>query len=332
MTSAAKRSVWALLLRSFGSVCMAAGMSSAVIAQNYPVKPIRFVVPWPAGGVADITTRLVARKLGANMGQTFVVDNRAGATGIIGCELVARAVPDGYTLLMGTTTTHATNPVMFKKLPYDSIKDFAPISLVADAPFVLLVHPSLPVRNVKELIAFAKARPGQLNYGSSGTGGSSHLGFELFNQMAGIKAVHVPYKGLAPATIDLLAGNITMSWESTAAATPYIRDKRLRALGIGSAQRSTLMPDIPTISESGLQGFELGSWSAMFAPAATPPDVVRRLQREVVLAINDRSMREQLGALGAEAVGSTPEELAAVLKHDVVKWTKIARQANLQPE
>ncbi len=331
MTSAAKRSVRALLLlRAFGLV--AAGMSSAVIAQNFPVKPIRFVVPWPAGGVADITSRLVARKLGENMGQTFVVDNRAGATGIIGCELVARAVPDGYTLLMGTTTTHATNPVMFKKLPYDSIKDFAPISLVADAPFVLLVHPSLPVKSVKELIALAKARPGQLTYGSSGTGGSSHLGFELFSQMAGIKAVHVPYKGLAPATIDLVAGNITMSWESTAAATPYIRDKRLRALGIGSAKRSTLMPDIPTISEAGLQGFELGSWSAMFAPAATPSDIVRRLQREVTVAINDPSVRERLGALGAEAVGSTPEELAAVLKHDVVKWTKIARQANLQPE
>lgn len=320
------------LLSRIVMVMLAATSSGSAWPQTYPTKPIRFVVPWPAGGVADITTRLVGRKLGENMGQLFVVDNRAGATGIIGSELVARAAPDGYTLLMGTTTTHATNPVMYKKLPYDSIKDFAPISLVADAPFVLLVHPSLPVRSVKELIAFAKARPGQLTYGSSGTGGSSHLGFELFNQMAGIKAVHVPYKGLAPATIDLLAGNITMSWESTAAATPYIRDKRLRALGIGSAKRSTLMPDIPTISEAGLKGFELGSWSAMFAPAATPPDVVRRLQREVVVAISDRGMREQLAALGAEPVGSTPEELAAVLKQDVVKWAKIARQANLQPE
>jgi len=315
------------------AVLVLAGMCSAnASSQSYPTKSIRFIVPWPAGGVADITTRLVGRKLGENMGQTFVIDNRAGATGIIGSELVARAAPDGYTLLMGTTTTHATNPVMFKKLPYDAIKDFAAISLVADAPFVLIVHPSLPVRSIKELIALAKARPGQLTYGSSGTGGSSHLGFELFNQMAGIKAVHVPYKGLAPATLDLISGNITMSWESTAAATPYIRDKRLRALGIGSAKRSTLMPDIPTISESGLQGFELGSWSAMFAPAATPPDVVRRLQREVVAAITDRGMREQLAALGAEPVGSTPEELAAVLKHDLVKWAKIARQANLQPE
>jgi tripartite-type tricarboxylate transporter receptor subunit TctC len=306
--------------------------ASAGSCQSYPAKPIRFVVPWPAGGVADITTRLFGRKLGELMGQQFVVDNRAGATGMIGCELVARAAPDGYTLLMGTTTTHATNPVMFKKLPYDPIRDFAPISLVADAPFVLLVHPSLPVKSVKELIAFAKARPGQLTFGSSGTGGSSHLGFELFNSMAGIKAVHVPYKGLAPATVDLLAGNITMSWESTAAATPHIRAKRLRALGIGSARRSALMPDVPTIAESGLPGFELGSWSAMFAPAATPPEIVRRLQREVATAVKDAAMREQLAALGAEPVGNTPEALAAVLRDDVVKWTTIARQANLQPE
>ena len=311
---------------------LAATLRGNAWSQSYPTKPIRLIVPWAAGGVADITARLVGRKLGENMGQIFVVDNRAGATGIIGSELVARAAPDGYTLLMGTTTTHATNPVMFRKLPYDPIRDFAPISLVADAPFVLLVHPSLPVRSVKELIVFAKARPGQLTYGSSGTGGSSHLGFELFNAMAGIKAIHVPYKGLAPATQDLLSGNITMSWDSTAAATPYIRDKRLRALGIGSAKRSALLPDLPTISESGLNGFELGSWSAMFAPAATLPDIVRRLQREVVVAVNDPKMRGQLAALGAEPVGSTPEELAAVLKHDVPKWTKIARQANLQPE
>jgi len=311
---------------------VAALFHGRVWSQSYPVKSVRMIVPWSAGGVADITARLVGRKLSENTGQNFVVDNRAGATGIIGSEIAARAPADGYTLLMGTTTTHATNPVMFKKLPYDSIKDFAPVSLVADAPFVLLVHPSLPVRSVEELIALARARPGQLTYGSSGVGGSSHLGFELFNAMAGIKTVHVPYKGLAPATLDLLAGNITMSWDSTAAATPYIRDKRLRALGIGSAKRSALMPEIPTVAESGLAGFELGSWSALFAPALTPSDIVRRLQHEVAVAIRDPALREQLAALGAEPVGSTSEALAAVLRNDVVKWTKIARQANVQPE
>lgn len=318
-----------LFVAAFG---VAALFHGGAAAQTYPSKPVRFIVPWPPGGVADITARLFARKLGETTGQTFVVDNRAGATGIIGCELAAHAPPDGYTLVMATTTTHATNPVVFRKLPYDAIRDFAPISLVADAPFVLLVHPSLPVTSVRELIAFAKARPGQLTYGSSGVGGSSHLGFELFNSMAGIKAIHVPYKGLAPATVDLLAGNITMSWDSTAAATPYIRDKRLRALGIGSAKRSALMPDVPTISESGLPGFELGSWSAMLAPAGTPNEIVRRLHREVVAAVSDASIRQQLAALGAEPVGGTPEELAAVLRNDVVKWTKIARQANVQPE
>ncbi|MCC6531556.1 MAG: tripartite tricarboxylate transporter substrate binding protein [Burkholderiales bacterium] len=300
-------------------------------AQSYPTRPVRFIVPWPAGGVADITTRLFGRKLTELMGQQFVVENRPGATGMIGCELVARAAPDGYTLLMATTTTHATNPVMYKKLPYDPVRDFAPISLVADAPFVLVVHPSLQVKSVKALIALAKARPGQLTFGSSGTGGSAHLGFELFNAMAGITAVHVPYKGLAPATVDLLAGNITMSWESTAAATPHIRSGRLRGLGIGSAKRSPLMPDVATIAET-LPGFELGSWSAMFAPAGTPAEIIRRLQREVSAAVKDVAMREQLAALGAEGVAGTPEELAAVLKSDVVKWARIARQANLRPE
>ena len=301
-------------------------------SQAYPTKPIRFIVPFPAGGGADIFARLVGRKLGENMGQTFVVDNRAGASGIIGCELVARSAPDGYTLLMGTTGTHTTNPAVFPKLPYDSLKDFAPISLVAESPFVLLVHPSLPVGNVKELIAFAKARPGQLTYASSGTGSSSHLGFELFNLMAGIKGIHVPYKGLPPATLDTISGYVTMTWNSITASAPYIKNKQLRALGIGSTKRSALMPEIPTISEAGLKGFELGSWYGMFAPAGTSPEIVRRLRSEVVKAITDPSLREQFVALSAEPVGSTPEEFMAVLQRDLVKWAKVARQANVKAE
>ena len=301
-------------------------------SQAYPTKPIRFIVPFPAGGGADIFARLVGRKLGENMGQTFVVDNRAGASGIIGCELVARSAPDGYTLLMGTTGTHTTNPAVFPKLPYDSLKDFAPISLVAESPFVLLVHPSLPVGSVKELIAFAKARPGQLTYASSGTGSSSHLGFELFNLMAGIKGIHVPYKGLPPATLDTISGYVTMTWNSITASAPYIKNKQLRALGIGSTKRSALMPEIPTISEAGLKGFELGSWYGMFAPAGTSPEIVRRLRSEVVKAITDPSLREQFVALSAEPVGSTPEEFMAVLQRDLVKWAKVARQANVKAE
>jgi len=301
-------------------------------AQNYPAKPVRVVVPFPAGGGADIFARLIGRKLGENLGQSFVVDNRAGASGIIGCEAVARSAPDGYTLLMATTGTHTTNPAVFSKLPYDSIRDFAPISLVAESPFVLLVHPSLPVKNVKELIQLAKSRPGELNYASSGLGSSSHLGFELFNSMAGIKVVHVPYKGLGPASADTIAGNITMTWDSITASAPFIKAKRLRALGIGSAKRSSLLPDVPTISESGLTGFELGSWYAIFAPAATPPEIIRALHREVVKAIAAPGMREQFAALGAEPVGGTPEELAAVVQRDLVKWAKVAREAKVKAE
>lgn len=314
-------------------VSIAALLSCAAAwPQTYPAKPIRFIVPFPAGGGADIFARLIGRKLGENIGQQLVVDNRAGASGIIGCEAVARSAPDGYTLLMGTTGTHTTNPAVFSKLPYDPLRDFAPISLVAESPFLLLVHPSLPVANLKELIAFARARPGQLTYASSGTGSSSHLGFELFNHMAGIKGVHVPYKGLPPATLDTISGYVTMTWNSITASMPYLKNRQLKALGIGSAKRSTLLPDIPTISEAGLAGFELGSWYGIFAPAGTPPDIVRRLRTEVVKAVNDPGMKDQFAALSAEPVGSTPEEFTAVLKQDLAKWAKVARQANVKAD
>jgi tripartite-type tricarboxylate transporter receptor subunit TctC len=301
-------------------------------SQTYPTKPVRLIVPFPAGGGTDIFARLVGRKMGDNMGQTFVVDNRAGASGIIGCEVVAKSAPDGYTLLMGTTGTHTTNPAVFSKLPYDPLKDFTPISLVAESPFVLLVHPSLPVRSVKDLIAFARMRPGQLTYASSGTGSSSHLGFELFNLMAGIKGVHVPYKGLPPAMLDTISGYVTMTWNSITASAPYIRNKQVRALGIGSAKRSALMPEIPTISESGLTGFELGSWYGLFAPAGTSPEIVRRVRSEVVKAINDPGLKEQFVALSAEPIGSTSAEFATVLRRDLAKWAKVARQANVKAD
>ena len=305
---------------------------SAAWPQAYPAKPIRFVVPFPAGGGADIFARLIGRKLGEQLGQQFVVDNRAGASGIIGCEGVARSAPDGYTLLMGTTGTHTTNPAVFSKLPYDPLKDFAPVSLVAESPFLLLVHPSLPVSNLKELIAFARARPGQLTYASSGTGSSSHLGFELFNMMAGIKGVHVPYKGLPPATVDTISGYVTMTWNSITASIPYLKNGQLKALGNGSAKRSALLPDVPTISEAGLPGFELGSWYGVFAPAGASADIVRRLRNEVVKAINDPALKDQFAALSAEPVGSTPEEFTTVLKRDLAKWAKVARQANVKAD
>ena len=314
------------------AIIVAAFASTAAESQSYPSRPVRLIVPFPAGGGADIFARLIGKKLGEGLGQPFVADNRAGAAGIIGCELVARAAPDGYTLLMATTGTHTTNPAVYAKLPYDPVRDYAPISLVAESPFVLFVHPSLPVRNVKELIAFAKSRPGELTYGSSGVGSSSHLGFELFNTMAGIKGIHVPYKGLPPATADTIAGNLVMSWDSITAAGPFIRAGRIRALGIGSAKRSALMPEIPTISEAGLKGFELGSWYAMFGPAGTARETVRTLHGQIVKALAAKDVREQFAALGAEAVGGTPEELAAVVRRDLAKWAKVARAANVKTE
>ena len=290
------------------------------------------VLPFPAGGSADIIARLLGRKVGESTGQTYVVDNRTGAAGIIGCELVARAPADGYTLLLGTTGTHATNPAVFAKLPYDPVKDYAPVSLVAEAPFVLLVHPSLPARTIKELIAFARARPGQLNYGSAGVGSSSHLGFELFDSMAGIKAVHVPYKGLGPASADTIAGVITMTWDAIPSSKPMIERGRLRALGIGSLKRSPLLPEVPTINEAGLPGFELGSWYGLFAPAGTPVEIVRLLHREAVKAVNAADVRAQFAAMGADPVGSTPEEFAAVVQRDLAKWAKVARDVNLEKQ
>jgi tripartite-type tricarboxylate transporter receptor subunit TctC len=301
-------------------------------AQQYPAKSVRIVLPFPAGGSADIIARLLGRKIGESTGQTFLVDNRAGAAGIIGCETVARSPADGYTLLLGTTGTHATNPAVFAKLPYDPVKDFVPVSLAAEAPFVLLVHPSLPAKSVKELIAFARTRPGQLNYGSAGVGSSAHLGFELFNQMAGIKAVHVPYKGLGPASADTIAGIITMTWDAIPSSKPMIERGRLRALGIGSMKRSPLLPEVPTINEAGLPGFELGSWYGLFAPAGTPVEIVRLLHREAVKAANAADVRSQFAAMGADPVGSTPEEFAAVLQRDLAKWAKVARDVNLEKQ
>lgn len=317
---------------SIALFAIAAFFCSGSWAQSYPSKPVRIVVPFSAGGGTDIFARLIGRKLGDNLGQPFVVDNRAGGSGIIGLGIVARAEPDGYTLLMGTNGTQASNPAVYSKLPYDTLKDFASISLIADSPFILLVNPSLPVTSVKDLIEYAKARPGQLSYGSSGVGQSSHLGFELFNRLAGITAIHVPFKGLPPATAETMAGNLTMTWDTITASAPHIRAKKLRALGIGSAQRSPLLPEIPTISEAGIPGFQLSSWYAMFAPAGTPAEIVRLLQREIVKVLADPEVRERFAGLGAEAIGSTPEELTAAIKRDLALWQKIAREANVKIE
>jgi tripartite-type tricarboxylate transporter receptor subunit TctC len=301
-------------------------------AQAYPAKPVRLIIPFPAGGGADIFARLIGRKMQEQTGQAFLPDNRAGASGIIGSEIVARAAPDGYTLLMGTTGTHATNPAIYPKLPYHPLNDFTPVSLLAEAPFVLLVKPQLPVKTVEEFIAWAKANPRQYTYGSSGIGSSAHLGYELFNLMAGIKGVHVPYKGLPPAMTDTIAGELVTTWNSISASASAIRGQQVRALGIGSTRRSGLMPEIPTIAESGLPGYELGSWYAFFAPAGMQPSLLRQVHAHAVRAVADPAMKQQFAALGAEGVGNSPDEFRALLERDIAKWAKVARDANVKAE
>ena len=302
------------------------------VGQAYPAKPVRLIIPVPAGGGADIFARLIGRRIQENTGQAVLADNRAGASGIIGSELVARAAPDGYTILMGTTGTHATNPAIYPKLPYHPLNDFTPVSLLAESPFVLLVNPQLAVKNIEDFIAWAKARPKQYTYGSSGIGSSAHLGYELFNLMAGIKGVHVPYKGLPPAMTDTIAGELATTWNSIASSANAIRAQQVRAIGIGSLKRSELLPDIPTIAESGLPGYELGSWYAFFGPAGLQPAVLKQLHAHSVKAVNDPQMKQHFAALGAEGVGSTPEAFRALLAKDLQKWARVARDAGVKAE
>jgi len=319
-------------MRTLLAVLMAVMVAASAQAQDWPSRPVRVIVPFPSGGGADIFARVVSRKLQENTGQPFIADNRAGASGIIGSELVARAAPDGHTLVLGTTGTHATNPAVFPKLPYHPLRDFTPITILADAPFVLLVNPKLPASTLAEFIAWARANPAQYTYGSSGIGSSAHLGFELFNLMAGVKGTHVPYKGLPIAMADTIAGQLAVTWNSISAAGPAVRAQQVRALGIGSLKRSGLMPEVPTIGESGLQGYELGSWYAFLGPAGMRPALVARLHAQSVRALQDPAMRQQFAALGAEAVGNTPAEFRALLEKDLAKWAKVAREASVKAE
>ena len=315
-------------------VCALALMMSAaeVPAQSYPFRTVRIVVPFPAGGGADFMGRAIGQRLGDALAQTFVIDNRAGAAGVIGTDAVAKAAPDGYTLLLGTTGTHATNPAVLANLPYDSVKDFAPVSIFSNAPFILCVHPSLPVKNVRELIAFTKAHPNELTYGSAGIGSSTHLGFELFALMAGIKIRHIPYKGLPLAMIDLIAGNTTMVFDAIPSAMPHIRSGRVRLLAVGSPQRSSIAPEVPTVAESGLRGYEIGSWYGLFAPAATPKEIVQQLSAETIKALAAPDLRARFASLGADPLGLSADESAALLTREIERWSKVAKQAQVKAE
>jgi tripartite-type tricarboxylate transporter receptor subunit TctC len=303
-----------------------------VAAQAWPARTVRIVVPFPAGGGADFMARAVGQKLSDALGQTFVVDNRAGAAGVIGTEMVAKSPADGYTLLLGTTGTHATNPAVLANLPYDSVRDFAPVSIFSNAPFILCSHPSLPVKNVRELIAFARTHPNELTYGSSGIGSSTHLGFEWFALMGGVKIRHIPYKGLPLAMIDLVAGNTTMVFDAIPSAMPHVKSGRVRLLAIGSLQRSAVAPEVPTVAESGLPGYEMGSWYGLFAPAATPKEIVQRLGAETLKALTAVDLRARFANLGADPIGLSAEASAALLAREIERWSKVAKQAQIKAE
>lgn len=319
--------------RAFSTLlCVAAALlPSLAIAQNYPLRPVRTIVPFAPGGGADIVARGILPRLGESMGQQFVIDNRPGGGTLIGAELAARSAPDGYTLFVGITGTMAINPSIYRKLPYDPVRDFAPITMMANGPNVLVVHPSLPARSVKELIALARSRPGQMSYGSSGIGGAPHLAGELFKSMARIDMIHVPYKGAAPATTDLLAGHIQIMFAGMGAALPHIQAGKLRALAVASDARSPALPDAPTIGEF-LKGFAAATWFGLFAPAGTPKEVVTLLHREIVRATTREDVRRQLLSLGYEPATLTPDQLGQYVKDEIAKWAGVIKAAAIPQE
>jgi tripartite-type tricarboxylate transporter receptor subunit TctC len=297
----------------------------AVHAAEWPDKPIRVILSVPAGATPDVTARLVFPGLSQQLGASLVADNRAGGGGVIGAEIAAKSAPDGYTLFISSPGALTILPHMRKNIPYDTIRDFAPISLISIGPFVLMTHPSVPAKSIKELIALAKAQPGKLNYASAGNGVANHLAGELFKQMAGIDIVHVPYKGAPQAVTDVLAGHMNMMFNSVAPIVGYIKTGKIRVLGIASLQRSPQLPDVPTIHESGVPGFEAVNWFGMFAPAKTPRNIINRLNGALVQTIKTPEMQSQFIKLGADPIGSSVEEFTAFVKRDMEKYEKVVR-------
>jgi len=305
-------------------------LPGAAMSQTYPAKTVRMVVGFPPGGPTDVLARIVAQKLGEAWSQQVIVDNRAGASGMIGAELVARAAPDGYTLLM-VPVTFAVTPSLFSRMNYDSERDFTAVAQVAAAPFILVVHPTLPVKTAKELVALARARPGQLNYASASTGGMPHLAGELFNLMAGVKMVHVPYKGAAPATTDLLAGQVQLMFNNMLSAMPQVKAGRLRAVAVTSARRSNALLELPAIAET-LPGYEASGWYGLLAPAATPREAVARINAETGRIMKLPEVAQRLAGDGVEAVGTTPDQFAAYLRTEIAKWGRIVKTAGIKAD
>ena len=306
------------------------GSSGEVLAQAYPAKPVRMIIGFPPGGGTDIIGRIVAQKLSEALGQQIIVDNRGGASGQLAAELTAKAAPDGYTIMMMHIAAIAILPSLVAKLPYDAHKDFAPISLTAIGPNLLVVHPSVPVKTVKELVALAKARPGQLQYASPGAGTVQHLAAELFKLQAKVDMLHVPYKGSGQSIIDLIAGHVHMDFDSVPPVINYVRQGRLRAIAVTSAKLFSLLPEIPTIEESGVPGFDMSTWWGLVAPAAVGKDIISRIQGETVKLLRQPEVKEKIAFAGAETVGNTPEEFAAYIRSETAKYARIVKDAHIK--
>lgn len=318
-----------LLFTSF--VLLAVALPQAAAQEIYPSRPIRIIVSIPAGSGTDTVARLIAKGLSDRWGRQVIVDNRPGAGTMIGNDAVAKAKPDGYTLLMNGAA-FTISPAVYKKMPYDAWSDFAPITVAVFTPNLMVVHPSVPVKSVKELIAFAKAQPDQLYYASGGNGTNSHMASALFASMANIRLVHVPYKGSTPGVIDLIAGNVAMATNSFSTLIHHVRAGRLRALGVANARRVAAAPDLPTVAEAGgLPGYESVQWSGLWAPAGTPPDIIARLHKETVAILSTPDMKERLTSDGSEVVASTPEEFAALIKTELARWAKVVKATGIQP-
>jgi tripartite-type tricarboxylate transporter receptor subunit TctC len=303
------------------------GAAGATVAQGYPTKTIRFIVPYPPGGASDVTARILGQKLMEAYGQPVVIENRAGANGNIALAEVAKSAPDGYTIVMGNVGPNAINAGLYKSLPFDPIKSFTPVTLTSTVPIVLLVNPALPVKDAKELIAYIKANPGKTSFASGGNGSATHLTAEMFKSMAGLDTLHVPYKGDASAMAGLMGGDVTMTFATIIAAMPQIKSGRVKVIGIAAKARAASLPDVPTISSSGLPGFESTSWGGVLAPAGTPPAIVASLQAEFSRILRMPDVKEKIGALGAEVVGSSSAEFADYLKAEIVKWSAVIKTA-----
>lgn len=316
-------------VKAFGAVILGL-LGCPVFAQDYPVKPIRLIVPYPPGGPTDFVGRLIGQRLSDAFRQQVVVENRPGAASAIGTEIAARAAGDGYTLLLGTSAGFCINPALGGKLPYDPERDFAPLTLLVINPQILVVHPSLPVRSVKELVALAKRRPGQINYASVGNASPNHLGMEMLKSMTGIDMVHIPYKGTAPAVTDILAGNVSLMFNSMPSVLPQVKGGRLRGLAVGSAKRSPAAPDIPTVAEAGVPGFEYVTWYGLFAPAGTLRDIVGKLNAQVRRILSEPQIAQRLAGQGAEPAASSPEELAQYRRAEFERWRKLIASMNLR--